>query len=805
MRNRAAFCLSFTSLFLSGLGSLVFEVVWTRSAILILGTTTLATTAIFAAFMAGLALGSAFAGRWIPKVTRPFAAYALVTFLTAASGIGVSTWLRAQGVAQLPWMVVPILLLPTLFMGITTPLVIAGLKESAWANDRVVGSVYGINTAGGAFGALVASFWVIPALGVRGTETFAAICLVAAALGACPLWKTGDPGLARREAVGKGVGRALTKVDLGVALWGGMASLALEVVWTRLLGLLLGPSVFALGLVLFVYLLSIGVGSFLVPKVLKRATRETALPAILLSLGYAVGLSAILYGLAPYLFVGLVNLFRPHSLGLRLIELSLSAGMLLIPALLHGVLVPLVVVRNDKAADDGPGPQNLARNAAWVFGANSVGSIVGSVAAGLIAIPRFGFLPILLTIIFFHLGIGLLLLRKSPIWGNRSIRTALIVSSGVYLMVCFFNGPRFWDQGVLASGVYKYAVGEALSGGHAQIEVGKVIYYREGISSTVAVIETKNDRILSIDGKADASIHGDRSTQVLLGALPLSLSKETRTVLVIGLASGVTAGVASLFQGAHVTAVEIEPAVLEASRYFSEVNFGPLKPPEHRIVLTDARHFLATRREKFDVITSEPSNPWMSGVAPLFTREFFQMARGRLEEGGVMCQWLPIYGMSRTLVGSILKTFASVFGHVLVFESVEGYDLLLIGSEGNIYLHPDLTSSRWTSPLLKRELAEIGLNRGIDLLGRFLMGPEGIARFAGEAPLNTDDNAFVEFRAPLSLHQRTAEMNDRILSKSAEGILAHLGPTAKTQTYRRELAERFRNRGEDRLAEMVTP
>jgi len=788
------------SLFLSGFSALLLEVVWMRMAILILGTTTRATTAVFASFMAGMALGAFAIAKLLPRIKRPFAAYAGMETIASVLVIVIFLFWRKWGneLVLSTWSVSFFLLIPTFFMGTTVPIIVRGLSCFSVGEGPASAWSYGINTLGGALGALAAAFWVLPALGVKATQLVASFLFLVAGLGGWVYFRVQATSQRISEESHSRWSSPYLKTLLWAAFWGGASALSLEIIWTRLLALILGPSVYALGIVLFVYLSAIGIGALLCPFVMRRLSSIRAIYLCWLLLGFSVGWSIAMVGILPYLFVSLAQLFRPSIESLRYLELLISGLAIFPTALLQGVLLPLLIQAFPKQMENG-------RSVAWVLGTNTIGAIVGITVTGLFIIPKFGLLPGIIFVLGADLvfGVALLLAWEHEISKRRKYSYAGICA--LFFAVFLFNAKGFWDRSVLASGVYKYAIGDVLSTGRGKIEVGEILFYREGESSTVAVIRTADDRVLSIDGKADASALGDRSTQVLLGALPASLSDKTERILVIGFASGVTAGVSALFPESQVTAVEIEPAVYEASEYFLDVNHGPLRPPKHQLLVNDARHFLLAGSESFDVITSEPSNPWMSGVAPLFTEEFFVLTKSRLREGGVMCQWLPIYGMSKEIVASVLKTFSSVFPHVLVFESVEHYDLLLIGSRQEIPLNGERIEARWGNKELREELGRIGIRSGLDLVAKFLMGNQGISRFAASAKKNTDDNGYVEFQAPKSLHLKTASMNDKALSQATEGILPYLQKGSVNHELRQALKYRFRLRKEFQLAEMIDP
>jgi len=789
------------ALFLSGFGALLLEVAWTRLAVLVFGTTTAAATVVLGTFMGGLAAGNGIIGRLLPRVRKPYVAYAVIEMATACVAT-VIAWLTYRWGASpdIPaYFVVVGLLMPTTLMGMTLPLMISGLSSSGMVEKEAASWGYGINTVGGALGALGAAFLFLPRLGVFGSQWCAVfLLLIAAAISLVYRKVEAQPSTSISSNEKTGHRRESISI-LGLAFWCGASALALEIVWTRLLALILGPSVYALGIVLFVFLLGIAAGALLCTSVLKKFDAKEVLPMVFLLLGFSVAWSGALFGILPYLFVWLVAWIQPQVENLHFIELFLCVITIVPPALLHGLLLPLLI-------SGYPTTEVQGRSAAWVLSCNTLGAISGAAMTGLILVPYVGLLPVLLTALVFDVLLGIYLLFQTSVLGTSGVRKGLVVTCMLFLTIFGWNARTLWDRSVLASGVYKYAIGDVLAGGQAKIEVGEILFYEEGISSTVAVIKTADDVILSIDGKADASAKGDRSTQVLLAALPLSLAAKTDRTLVIGFASGVTAGVATLFPNSHVTAVEIEPAVYEASRFFLEVNHGPMDLTRHRRIVGDARHYLATNDEQYDVITSEPSNPWMSGVAPLFTKEFFGLARTRIRPGGVMCQWLPIYGMSENLVASVIRTFNEVFPQIMIFESVEGFDLLLIGTDNELTLDPQKMESRWRNRELQKELAGMEIESGLDLVARFLMGREGAKKFAHGAVINTDDNGYIEFGAPRSLHLKTAGRNDARLSQSSEGLLPYLSSHLVTSTNARvALANRLRWRGETRLARMMEP
>lgn len=296
---------------------------------------------------------------------------------------------------------------------------------------------------------------------------------------------------------------------------------------------------------------------------------------------------------------------------------------------------------------------------------------------------------------------------------------------------------------------------------------------------------------LSIDGKIDASSRSDLATQLLLGHLPIVWRSagrdEAPSAAVIGYASGITTGAVTRHAPSRVAAVEIEPAVIRASVLFNDVNHAPLDDPAVRLVESDGRTFLAADSDPYDVIVSEPSNPWMTMAANLFTREFFDAGRGRLAPGGVFSQWIQLYGMRPEDLRSLVATFAAVFPRVAMFWGIPGRDLVLLGSDAALGVDVERLEAALSDATVAADLARIDIRGVEDLLAFYLTDDAGARAFAAGAPLNTDDNGRIEFRAPRSLHADTRSANVAALARFAVdplGGAANLEPDAERRSDR---------------------
>jgi spermidine synthase len=340
------------------------------------------------------------------------------------------------------------------------------------------------------------------------------------------------------------------------------------------------------------------------------------------------------------------------------------------------------------------------------------------------------------------------------------------------LIFLFITGAVFlprWDPRVMTGGVSVYVTRFTSAADPAalfrQVTTSRrLLFYREGINSTVAVERTERMTALRVGGKVDASNGMDMATQLMLGHLPLLLHPRAERVLVIGLGSGVTAGaVAQHPVVREIDVVELEPAVVGASDFFVEENRNVLRDPRVRLVIGDGRNFILAGEKRYDVISSEPSNPWMAGVANLFSREFYRLARERLADDGIMVQWVHGYSLFPRELKMIVNTFRQTFPHATLWRTLRG-DYLLVGMNSPLTLDYSVLERKIAaSAAVREDLASLRLASPVDLLTLFLLNEADLARFATGAPENTDDRPLLEFGAPLALYAYTTDENDRLL------------------------------------------
>lgn len=776
----------------SGASGLVYQVVWMRELTLVFGATTLAVSTVLAVFMGGLALGSYVGGRVADRAARPLVTYgvlelgiaiygALIPLLFALLPHVYQPLWRAAGLSFLALSLVrfvlaaALLAVPTILMGATLPILSRAVVTDAGAAGHDVGRLYTVNTVGAVVGAAAAGLALIPTLGLVATTLVAAGLNLLA--GGLAVWLARQRSATPAATVGSerepAAVRDATSMAL-VAAFGvsGLVALVYEVAWTRALSLVLGSSVYAFTIMLTTFLVGLALGAGIGTRLAGRIRRPVLVLAIVEG---AVGLSAFA-GLfmireLPYVFLVLYRNFEGSATALLLgTRLVAAALVMLVPTTLLGVVFPLVVRAAVGRVDA------VGRTVGLLYSVNTLGAIGGAFAAGFVLVPFLGVEGTLVAAVAANLLTAAALAAVAA-GAARAARIGLATTLAVLAALAAPLRPT-WDPAVLASGVYRYAPSMRMTTRaeffkhYADNGDGETLYYRDGVSASVAVQRQLGYTILKVNGKPDASTAGDLPTQALIAHLPLLVHPNPKTALVVGWGSGVTVGAALAHPIEHLTAVELEPAVVEASHYFDDVNGRPLEDPRTELLLNDGRNYLVATDRRFDVIISEPSNPWLSGVANLFTREYFEAGAAHLTDGGVFCQWLQIYEMRSSEVATLLATFSLAFPTVYVFRGASG-DLMLLGARAPFALDAGRIDGRIVAAgPVADNLARVGVRSAAALLSRLYLTPDGVRAFAAGAPINTDDNARIEFRAPL----RVGVANEATDKENVEALLAHATP-----------------------------
>jgi spermidine synthase len=547
----------------------------------------------------------------------------------------------------------------------------------------------------------------------------------------------------------------LAVVAVGYAA-SGCAALVYEIAWTRVLSLVIGSSVYAFSMMLTAFILGLALGSVICARFVDRvADPMRVLAVIQVSIGLSAALVVPLLGRLPLGLTGVIARASASFWQLQAIEFLVILAIMIVPTTLMGAAFPLAMrlVVHDV--------QRTGRSVGTLYAFNTVGSIVGAFAGGFVLIPLLGIQRTLLTAVFLNVAAGCVFLAASQSFApaRRGLAVALVVAAAVTLAVVI---PP-WDPLLMTFGPFIQArrLAPEVLGSRRELERlanrPKVIFHEEDYATTVTVKEYPNAvRVISVNAKPDASSTGDLPTQQLLAHVPLLLHPDPKSALVIGLASGITMGSAGLHPLDTLDCAEISPSMTRACRLFDDYNHRILDDPRVTLYTADGRNHLALTSRKYDVIISEPSNPWIAGIGDLFTEEFFQLCRHRLTDQGIACIWLETYNIDLASFQSVVSTFGAVFPEMTIWSTTPA-DVLLVGSKDHIRLDYETLADRIDRQSIKSDVARIGIESAADFLGFLMMRGEGAMRLAAGAPIHTDDNALLEFAAPRVLVRNVDE------------------------------------------------
>jgi predicted membrane-bound spermidine synthase len=732
-------------LFSSGFCALAYQTAWLRMFRLVFGASTAASAAVLAIFMGGLGFGGLVLGRIADRRRSPLRFYgALEAGIALAAAL--SPWLVALvqkvyiglgGGGSVVRLALSALVLgvPTFLMGGTLPALARAVERASDPGRRRTGLLYALNTLGAVVGVLVTTFWSLEHLGIRRTIWAAAGINLAVAVVA---WLSRVSAEASEETA-ESRKAVFVPIAAGVV---GFAFLLMELVWYRMLAPLLGGSSYTFGLILAVALLGIGLGGLLYgawgrPS-LAGFAGTCSLEALALAFPFALGdrLAVLAVFLRPLAGAG----FLPLVLGWTLI----TAIVVLPAAVVAGYQFPLLI------ALLGPGRRRVGREVGITYAANTVGAIAGSIAGG------FGLLPLLSAPGVWRLVAGLLLvlallaavlsLLRERSWRPLALPVGLAVAGA---LLASAPGPSaFWRHSPIGAGRVRAdwsGPNELRDAIHSQRR--GVVWERDGVESSVAIDVTQETAFL-VNGKADGSARADAPTQIMSGLIGAMLHPDPRRALVIGLGTGSTAGwLAAVPTMQRVDVVELEPAVVEVARRLAPINHSALANPRVRLTIGDGRELLLTTSETYDVIFSEPSNPYRAGIASLFSRELYEAVRGRLKPGGIFLQWLQGYEVDAEVVATVYATLGSVFPAVETWEINSG-DLLLVASREPLVHDVARVRERVRqAPYREALLWTWGVEGAEGFYTGYIASPE-LARAVAERPrarLNTDDLPVLEF------------------------------------------------------------
>lgn len=754
----------------SGCAALMYEVIWFQMLRFVIGASGLSLGILLATFMGGMGLGSLLYHRLVPRSLHPLVVYALLE-----TGIGLWALLLPQlmpaidaGYESLPHLVhsdaselllrafvsALVLVPPTMMMGATLPAIARWLDTSTEGTARL-GFFYGANIFGAILGAGLAGFWLLR-LHDLPTATYVAvgINLTVGTLAVVAARQTPARAFASaRSSTGPAaISRPIHPGRLYlVTLMSGGTALGAQIVWTRWLSIQFGPTVYVLTLILCVFLMGLGIGST-VGAHLGRKLDPTRL------LGVAQGLLALAIVWAAYFINTRIPLtaFLDPGAGFwqRCLNDASRTLVAIFPAtLLWGASFPLALAALNRNADD------PARETGRLYAANTFGAIAGALAFSIVVLPRFGTADAS-RLLMFGAGLAAYLALFIPAGtGATSVRmryfiAPLLITGGIVLL-----WPRYHQPHPALVSFGRNAVS------NLQKNETEYVAMSDGTNASVAVTEHRpsGTRAMHVSGKVVASTaREDMRLQLMLGHIPALLHKAPRSALIIGYGAGITAGTFVLHPDIErIVIVEIEPAVPRLARgAFAEAANRVLADPRVELIIDDGRHFLRTTDETFDIITADPIHPWVKGAGSLYTREFFELTRSRLNPGGMVTQWVPLYETSEAAVKSEVATMFSVFPDGAIFNSTEalGYDLAVLGSTTPFTLDIDVVDQRLAElPKVQSALASIGLGSGVELARAFAGQPRDLDAWVEGAELNLDRNLRLEYLAGSAHFEQSAE------------------------------------------------
>lgn len=776
---------------LSGAAALIYQSIWTHYLGLTLGHAAYAQTLVLMMFMGGMALGAWAVSRITAGLSKPIAAYAGAEALIGLCGfafhtvfVAYSAYSQDHVLPALPgagaarawqWLSAAALIAPqTVLLGATFPLLAVGvLRLPGSQQGQTLGGLYFTNGIGAAMGALAATFMLLPAVGMPGALQTAAVLNLAVALvsfglsRACQEGRPSAPPVdaptpddANEEAAPAQVGRLLPAL-LAATFLSSAASFAYELGWVRMLNQALGSSLHSFELMLAAFIAGLALGGLWVRRVGDRIGDQVRYAGFVqVAMGLSAMLSVGVLSQAYHWVPVLLRALAPSSAGYDLYTLATAAIAMLImapTAFFAGMTLPLFTAALLRR---GAGERAVGQ----VYAANTLGAILGVLVAAHLLMPVIGVSLMLLAAGAVDVLIGLALLR-----GPRPGRwtPAAVVAAGASAVV--LGSMMHWglpDRLLQSAGVFRY--------GKTDVSGRELKFYRDGATASISVVALSGATVISTNGKPDAGLNAanqpptkDEITMLMLGAMPLAVHPQARDIAVIGWGSGLsTHTLLGSPRPRRVDTIEIERAVWEGAWQFAERNGRAYVDPRSQVHFEDAREFFARGRQHYDVVVSEPSNPWVSGVASLFTQEFYQGVKRSLKPGGVLVQWVHSYEISDRLLAEMIAALLTEFPQSEIYAT-NAADLIILAPRDR--LQP-LGDEPWQTPALAGEMRRVGLASPADLTARRIGGPAALrtyVRLQGVTP-HSDFYPTVSLQAPRE--RFSASRADLLQRLAADGM-----------------------------------
>ncbi len=763
---------------LSGATGLVYQIVWFKYLHLFLGNTTYAQTTVLATFLGGLAIGNHLFGKHSGSIKHPLFIYGILEtiigvycfaypmlvnisgnlFLSTSSSLDLEPTSFAFSSFRFFTSII-ILILPTILMGGTLPVLTKYFVTNLSTTRENVGSLYFLNSFGAVVGIFFAGFFLIREFGIAATIYTAAIINIVIGLVAMLLGRIKHPENVYETDVTETLSvdqtnnnRKVYRTIIMVAGVSGFAALLYEMVWVKLLVNFFGSSTYAFSIMLMSFICGITIGGFIVAKsFISRYNKITLIVFFQSAIAFTTMIALLLYDRLPYFLWKSSMLFSRNELSFPLFigyEFFICFILILLPTLFMGMTLPLCVEIISKSN------RSASKSVGKIFSFNTAGTVLGVVITGLILIPAFGIKTT------FEIGIAINIscaIAVLLILSDKQTKTkhTFTITAAALSVVYIFLFPT-WNKASMLSGVFrnlKHAAPATFENFTKLFSDNNILYYKEGISSTVAVTQSQKDdqRVLLINGKPDASSAGDMPTQILLGQIPTMLHPNPQNVFVIGFGSGTTIGSVLKHPVKKVTCAEISNEVIEAAIHFKKENNNCLTDTRLKVINEDAITLLKLSKEKYDVIISEPSNPWIAGIGNLFTTEYFSKCFEKLSDDGIMVQWFHLYEMDDEIIKIVLNTFNSVFKNAQVWNSVSN-DIILIGTKKPYTVDPVNLKAKFLNPALLSDMKKIGIDNPLTFLSCQVMSSNGLFLMGMKNQFNSEINPKLEFLAPKAFY-----------------------------------------------------
>lgn len=776
----------------SGATALIYEVLWAKFLAQMFGSTIYAQTVVLAVFMGGLALGNKIFGGWSDRMRQPVKAYGVLeivigiyAFLFPAFDRLIDRIFIAAGtpiVEHAGWLLLlkgvlsaVLLLGPTILMGGTLPLLVAWLQKYYPDAGRRSARFYSVNTFGAVIGAALAGFWLVQQFGmVKTMQITASVNLI---VGTLAILISRHHALEQTEKTATNdaaetppANGTLRWAGVIVALTGGV-SMGLEVLASRSLALIFGSSLQSFAVVLISFILGIGLGSAWIASPNKSGKTGEKTVIVLLCVA-AAWVTLLVFNIEQW-----VDFYRIARIGLsrtpegyvyhELLTTGIALVILGIPAALIGAVLPLMI--RAMSAQSGSLGAQVGTLLTW----NTLGAVAGTLMAGFVLMPlyglrnAFGVLALVLALVALILA-----LRRGWLGGIASA-----IGVGVLIVCLFIFGGESW-RNVMSSGVFRIWETKFEANLMAiRKQHFKILFYEDGPDATVSIEQVDGiiapaQMGLRTNGKPEAGTQLDLSTQLLVSHLPMLAKPDAKDVFVLGLASGMTAGAILAYPINRLDIAENCEPVIHASNLFADWNHHVLDDPRTHLWHEDARTVLKLRPQLYDVIITEPSNPWFVGTGSVFSREYYQLAASRLKPGGIMAQWFQVYETQDDMVELVLRTFSSVFPYVEIWDAGAG-DIVLLGSLQPWPTGPDVFRQGFAIDRVRTDMWMIDVQSPEALMARQLASQRTGFAIAGDGPMQSDLFPVLEYAAPRAFYLGTgSRMLDRFDERTRQQLLA---------------------------------